>query len=244
MNSAGMFRKKIGYIKDIFVHIYKGRKEMVDGSLSGLTERLSSEGLYRVSASAYETHYAVYEVFACINSSEIASKLGKVEGNFSKVEGNFSKVEGNFDKVEGNFGKVEGNFGEVEGNFGKVEGNFGKVEGNFGKVEGNFGKVDVYFLAMGGSEKWGGDNENFWDKRNRQRGDSPLLFCFPFKKSVRYTKININQSLTKIECLWERIENKIDNHLKWFLVSGTAKKPKKLIYLLLNIKKGIHYAEC
>jgi hypothetical protein len=71
-----------------------------------------------------------------------------------------------------------------------------------------------------------------------------LLFCFPFKKSVRYTKITINQCLIKIKCLWERLENKIENHLKWFPVSGTAKKPEKLIHKLLNLKKGVNYVKC
>jgi uncharacterized protein YjbJ (UPF0337 family) len=251
MDSAGMFRKEIGYIKNIFVHIYKRIQDIVDGSLPGLTERLSSEGLYMLSASAYETHYAVYELFGCINSSEIASKLDKregklyqVEGKLNQVEGKLDQVEGKLDQVEGKLDQVEGKLDQVEGKLDQVEGKFDKVEGKFEKVEGKFEKIDVYFLAIGGSEKLEGDNENFWDKRNRQSGQPPLLFCSPFKKSVRDTKININQCLTKIECLWERIKNKIENHLKWFLVAGTVKKPEELIHILLNIKKGVHYVKC
>jgi hypothetical protein len=183
MNSAGMFRKEIGYIKNIFVHIYKRRQEILDGSLPGLTKRLSSEGLYRVLKSAYKAHYAVYEIFGGINSSEIASKLDKVELYFNKVELYFDKVELYFDRVELYFDKVELYFDRVDIYFSKVElyfdkvdvyfdkvdDYFDKVDVYFSKVEGKFDKVDVYFLAMGGSEKLGVDNENFWDKRSRDR---------------------------------------------------------------------------
>jgi hypothetical protein len=285
MNSAGMFRKEIGYIKDIFVHIYKGRKNMLDGSLPGLTERLSSEGLYIVSASAYGTHYAVYEIFVDINSSEIASKFdkkerkfGEKEGKFDEVERKFDKVEYYFDKKEGKLGEKERKFGEVERKFDKVEyyfdekerklgekeRKFGEVERKFDKVEyyfdekerkfsekerkfdegeGKFGKGVRYFLAMGGSEKRGEDNESFWNKRNRQKGEYALRFCYPFKKSVTYTKIIIKQCMIKIKCLWERLENKINNHLKWVPVSGTGKKSEQLIKFLLNIKKGVYHDE-
>jgi hypothetical protein len=90
----------------------------------------------------------------------------------------------------------------------------------------------------------GGMNENPIDKHNRQIESMPLLFCFPFKMGVMNIKINVNQNVTKIDCLWERIKSESNSqyHFRWYFVPKTSKKLEQLFFLVKTFKKRRIYA--
>jgi archaellum component FlaC len=167
------------------------------------------------------------------NFAGIEDNFAGIEDNFAGIEDNFAGIEDNFAEVEDNFVRVEDNFVRIEDNLAEVEDNFTEVEDNFARIEDNFAKVEDNFVRVG-------LNENSVDTHNRQRGYKSLLFYTLFKTSVMNK--NINESLTKIVCIWEKKVSNNEYHIRWYFARKASKKIVKLINKEIIFKMKKNYA--
>jgi hypothetical protein len=168
-------------------------------------------GVHMVLVSTYETLSGI--------------KFAKIGCKFVRIAHKFVRIAHKFVRIACKSIRIARKFVRIAHKFARIAYKFNKIAHKFNKIAHKFARIVCNFVAVG-------FNENSVDAHNRQRRFMPPLFCEIFKMSVMNKKINVNESVTKIVCLWERKESNTKSHFGWHLAGKASKKFDQLIYFI------------
>jgi hypothetical protein len=189
----------------------------------------------------YNKKISVYNIYTgikgvlCDSMLEVTEILSFMDIYETKT-GIYSNQTGTYSNQIGTYSNQIGTYSNRIGTYSNQIGTYSNQIGT------DSNQTGIYFTTIGSNKKSGGDNENLWDKHNRQGKFMPLLFGASFKKFIMNFKININQNITKNELPMgkDRISGK--DHFRWRLVFQTSKTLGKIIIIVQTFKERKNYA--